>query len=68
MSCPFCGNDELDIEESQYWSGMRYITLAYNARHFCKSSDFDKRIITLRGKTKEDILRLWNQRSEVITE
>lgn len=62
MSCPFCGSDKLDIDASTYWTGMRSQILSYTGRHFCGTEGFDKRTITIRGKTEEDVQRLWDER------
>lgn len=65
LPCPFCGKrDEMVIHYNHYWSGMRYIDLSVEIRHWCEREGdmLSPRMISRIGKTIEEAIKAWNKR------
>lgn len=61
--CPFCDGGETRFDEKTYWTGQRSETLSWELRHWCNGSGLDSAMITVRGKTKEEVINRWNTRA-----
>ncbi len=61
--CPFCGSSEIKLDENTMWTGRRYQTLSYFLHHRC-TDQFKSILITVKAKTKEETIELWNKRYE----
>lgn len=56
--CVFCGAGTSSFDESQHWTGQRYITLKVYLRHWCKGEDNQ---IQIRRKTGQECIDAWNE-------
>jgi hypothetical protein len=60
--CPFCGGtNTTSMEGTKHWTGMQYIILTWEVRHWCKEEN-PQSFLRIRGKTQEEAEKLWNSR------
>lgn len=65
LPCPFCGGTNCRINERKLWTGMRDQTVSAAVQHWCESREGQPQsFMELKGKTVQDAIDAWNQRSE----
>lgn len=63
LPCPFCGGGQTEIHENKHWTGMRYLVMSVEVKHWCFRSEGElQSFITLKDKTEEDAITKWNRR------
>lgn len=60
--CPFCGAGVTEIREQTYWTGMRAAPLNTQVYHWCPNGTA---VLVIKGSTRVEAIRLWNQRAAV---
>jgi len=69
IPCPLCGSDEIVIDPQTYWTGRSSQVISVTLRHWCKDfskDNFDKKSITIRARSEEAAIALWNQRPKIV--
>lgn len=62
--CPFCHSGETRIDENKYWTGQRYVLSSVELRHWChpQEDSYVRQTITIRARTTEQAVKVWNER------
>mgnify|MGYP001435664827 CR=1 FL=1 len=69
MPCPFCGGDEITVDEKRLSPTMNKPVgslISTEIRHFCHQSGLPQLVIQARGRDTEEAIAAWNTRADHI--